>query len=603
MSIRARRDRPRLRSRRARAVAVVAVMALVASSGGPVAAQEPARYPDTRRDAYYSEALEALAQDGVFVGTDCDEGFCPDEPIDRATMAVWTVRVLDAADPAPVSSTRFMDVDASHPHAAFIERFAETGVTKGCGDGTRFCPDDSVTRAEMAVFLSRAFSLSEGPDPGFSDVPPDAWYAPDVHKLAASGVTKGCGDGTHFCPDQPTARAQMATFLFRAQGLTDTSGTVETGPTAPATYRILDARSNHGCAILTNDTITCWGWNDDGTANAPAGTYKSLATGSYHNCAIATDDTITCWGKNWEGESDPPAGTYKMVTVSDWFHSCAIATDDTITCWGKNDDGKADAPAGTYKTLTTSSFHNCAVATDDTITCWGDNHNGRTDAPAGTYRTVVAGRYHNCAIRTEGTITCWGVYCGTRTDGTYGCWRANRNPAGTYKTVATGSSHNCAVATNDTITCWGNNEHGQTDAPAGTYKTVATGSGHNCAIATDGTIACWGNNEHGQADAPAGTYNSVTAIWRHSCAIATNDTVTCWGDNEHGRADPPQTMLEVSATQPIAPADLSARSVGDHVSRDVLDFDMIDASTGATVNLRSVVNGRTPLLFWLYSPY
>ena len=187
----------------------------------PAAAQDSAPYPDTRTDAYYAEAVGALVLDGVFAGTGCDAGFCPDEPIDRATMAVWTVRVLDAADPEPVTSTRFADVDASHPHAAFIERFAGLGVTRGCEDGSVFCPDDSVIRAQMAVFLSRGFDLEEGPAPGFSDVPADAWYAPDVARLAASGITRGCGDGTRFCVDQPTTRAQMAVFLVRATGLID----------------------------------------------------------------------------------------------------------------------------------------------------------------------------------------------------------------------------------------------------------------------------------------------------------------------------------------------------------------------------------------------
>ena len=67
--------------------------------------------------------------------------------------------------------------------------------------------------------------------------------------------------------------------------------------------------------------------------------------------------------------------------------------------------------------------------------------------------------------------------------------------------------------------------------------------------------------------------------------------------------DPPQTELEVSATRPLVPVDFSARSTPDYVSDDVPDFDMINVSTGATVNLRSVVDGRTPLLVWLYSPY
>ena len=110
-----------------------------------------------------------------------------------------------------MASTRFADVDSSHAHAAFVERFAQLGVTKGCMDGTVFCADAAVTRAQMAVFLPRAFGLPEGPDPGFGDVSVGAWYVSAVSALAASGVTKGCMDGTVFCPDGTTTRAQMAT--------------------------------------------------------------------------------------------------------------------------------------------------------------------------------------------------------------------------------------------------------------------------------------------------------------------------------------------------------------------------------------------------------
>ena len=213
---RAEHDGLARRARRRCLPVAVATAVLCAGLGvATAAAQDDAAHPDVPADAYFAVPVQTLGQDGVFDGTLCDEGFCPDDTLDRATMAVWTVRVLDGADPAPVTSTRFADVDASHPHAAFIERFADLGITQGCGDGTRFCPDDAVNRAEMAVFLSQAYDLPDGPDPNFSDVPDDAWYAADVARIAASGITQGCG-GTQFCPDQHTTRAQMATFLHRA---------------------------------------------------------------------------------------------------------------------------------------------------------------------------------------------------------------------------------------------------------------------------------------------------------------------------------------------------------------------------------------------------
>ena len=196
-------------------VAVSAAAGVSAASSAPALAQ-PGGFDDVAEDAYYSLPVSTLAERGIFYGTYCGrERFCPGEPLDRKTMAVWVVRILDGNDPAPVSESRFDDVAGWH--ARFIERMAELGVTAGCGDGSGFCPDLNVSRAQMAVFISRAYDLPDGPDPGFSDVPSDAWYAAAVSKLAASQITAGCGDGTAFCPDQHTTRAQMATFLYRAE--------------------------------------------------------------------------------------------------------------------------------------------------------------------------------------------------------------------------------------------------------------------------------------------------------------------------------------------------------------------------------------------------
>ena len=238
-------DRDGLTAHRRAVGRVVAVaVALVASTLGVLspAVAQTRPFSDTSQDAYYSEAVGALAGNGIFDGTECAQGMlCPGDPIDRKTMAVWTVRVLDGENPAQILNSRFSDVAADSFHGPFIERMAELGVTTGCGDGTAFCPDDTVTRAHMAVFLTRAFDLDPGPDPGFSDVAPDAWYYDHVAALAASRVTAGCGDGTTFCPSRQTTRAQMATFLARATSLVETpqprrhSRPRPTKPSPPAT--------------------------------------------------------------------------------------------------------------------------------------------------------------------------------------------------------------------------------------------------------------------------------------------------------------------------------------------------------------------------------
>ena len=74
------------------------------------------------KDDWFYGPVVSLASRGVFAGTDCGEGFCPDEPLARWQMAVWLVRVLDGADPAPVSESRFGDVAAGDDAAPFVER-------------------------------------------------------------------------------------------------------------------------------------------------------------------------------------------------------------------------------------------------------------------------------------------------------------------------------------------------------------------------------------------------------------------------------------------------------------------------------------------------
>lgn len=67
-------------------------------------------------------------------------------------------------------------------------------------------------------------------------------------------------------------------------------------------------------------------------------------------------------------------------------------------------------------------------------------------------------------------------------------------------------------------------------------------------------------------------------------------------DSSGDAGEPPATGTSTSGDEDGQPGAVQ-------VSDDVLDFDMIDVQTGETVNIRSVVNGETPLLFWLWSPY
>jgi hypothetical protein len=113
----------------------------------------------------------------------------------------------------------FPDVPRSNIFYAHIENVLHQGITAGCGGGN-YCPDSSVTRAQMAVFLLKSKHGSTYLPPGcagvFPDVPCPSLFADWIEQLAAEGITGGCGSG-NYCPDNPVTRAQMSAFLLKAE--------------------------------------------------------------------------------------------------------------------------------------------------------------------------------------------------------------------------------------------------------------------------------------------------------------------------------------------------------------------------------------------------
>ena len=175
----------------------------------------------------HEPSINRLAVAGVLEGTECGERrICPDEPLLRWVMAVWITRVLDQAPESSDARTRFADVDPDAWWASYVERLADLGVTEGCKtDPLRYCPHEAVTRAQMATFLVRAFDLDAAPPAGFADTGGNTHEA-NIDALAAVGITAGCKtDPLRYCPDQAVTRAQMATFLVRALDLMSESTT------------------------------------------------------------------------------------------------------------------------------------------------------------------------------------------------------------------------------------------------------------------------------------------------------------------------------------------------------------------------------------------
>ncbi|MCZ6663414.1 MAG: S-layer homology domain-containing protein, partial [Actinobacteria bacterium] len=87
-------------------------------------------------------------------------------------------------------------------------------------DNDKFCPDDNVTRGQMAAFLVRALNYVDDGGGAFFDDTVDDQFEGAIDKLRTEGVTVGCNppDNDKFCPDDNVTREQMAAFLRRALG-------------------------------------------------------------------------------------------------------------------------------------------------------------------------------------------------------------------------------------------------------------------------------------------------------------------------------------------------------------------------------------------------
>jgi hypothetical protein len=141
-------------------------------------------------------------------------------------MAVFLLRGIHGSGYTPPAATGvFADVPLNYVFVAWIEQLFAEGITGGCATNPlRYCPDQSVTRGQMAVFLLRSKHGGAYQPPAatgiFADVPLDHPFARWIEQLASEGITGGCGiNPARYCPDQPVTRGQMAVFLVRTFNL------------------------------------------------------------------------------------------------------------------------------------------------------------------------------------------------------------------------------------------------------------------------------------------------------------------------------------------------------------------------------------------------
>jgi hypothetical protein len=129
----------------------------------------------------------------------------------------------------------------------------------------------------------------------------------------------------------------------------------------------------------------------------------SLSAGTNQSCAVKSDGSVVCWGYDSVGQARPPSAFFNEVS-SRTGHSCAVLTSGNLSCWGGNANGESTPIAGAFARIGAGDGFNCAIRNDGTLACWGSN------APPGIYRDIDSGPYYACALDALGGETCWGEY-------------------------------------------------------------------------------------------------------------------------------------------------------------------------------------------------
>jgi len=365
------------------------------------------------------------------------------------------------------------------------------------------------------------------------------------------------------------ARRMSIKKLFAAAAALAIAGTLTISPARANSVQtsVIAGTADSVCAIVANGTIECWGSNSYGQigggsnssepvpVNYIAGTWEYLLNGGSgrHMCAIKSDGTLWCWGWNQDGQLGTNSTMNALTPVQ-------VGADTT---WVAGSVG-----------------HNstCAIKSNGTLWCWGDNSygqlgNGSTDAslvPVQSSLTGVAtvsvAAGHACALKTDNTIWCWGKgTAGELGDGNGASSSSPVQVAGSWKSVTAGqtnpgnqSGHTCALKSDNTLWCWGDWDfRGPVDgdsAPVqipggGLWTSVTTGPWNTCAIkSTDASLWCWGDSYQGHLgngttspdqatpQAVTGGHAWLTSVQTHdsACGILTDLSIWCWGAQSSG---------------------------------------------------------------------
>lgn len=332
---------------------------------------------------------------------------------------------------------------------------------------------------------------------------------------------------------------------------------------------------NFSCALRNDGSVWCWGVNDSGQLGVATPRFDgndqyntamnavkvatlsnviSVASGRRHSCALRSDQTVWCWGYNYSGQLGAPAiaGSQVPLKVSALpavksihlgaANTCAVSTSNQLWCWGDfqyfggsglfipgRPDAERAVPAlipalSNVRSMALGDDVACAVLLAGDVYCWGSSGDGQIgDGAATSYpntpqrvvglldaQSLTVGYNNVCAVRRTGAVVCWGEFPTVDNSAHH---EASNTPVAVEVGIAmkTLSSRNgvCGVAIDASVLCWGDSAEAFAAAPHepefvfregairpalnGLASGIAISSTHSCVVMLSGEVKCWGS--------------------------------------------------------------------------------------------------------------
>ena len=312
----------------------------------------------------------------------------------------------------------------------------------------------------------------------------------------------------------------------------------------------IDLGDYHGCAVLSNGEVRCWGNGENGELGNDASTMSN------HPVAVVTQAGSTNHLSN------------VLQVSSGGQHSCALTLAGGVKCWGNGNNGRLGNNASSHENnpvdvdssdgvssnlgsiaqVSTGGKHTCALSFNRGVKCWGNGDSGQLgnkgntdqDAPVdvklennsnlSSIVKVSSGKNHTCALSSIGEVKCWGMgasgQLGNNSTG-------NKNFAVNVKNatsstanlkeivqISVGDDHTCALTIAGRVKCWGAGSNGrlgngsdsanksypvnvvelvsQSPVPLTDVVQISSGGLHTCALKANGQVRCWGRGASGQ---------------------------------------------------------------------------------------------------------